>query len=82
MLTTQRVPTIVWQFSWNYIFGPYLLWKIRMIKDIYRWRLQTTLAIIAGYVRPVFELERELTVVGFLEHPYGWQLYTAINSQL
>ncbi|CAD6587062.1 MAG: hypothetical protein ASARMPRED_002979 [Alectoria sarmentosa] len=42
------VPTIIWQFSWNYIFGPYLLWNIRMIKDIYHWRLQTTLAIIAG----------------------------------
>ncbi|KAF6238994.1 hypothetical protein HO173_002866 [Letharia columbiana] len=42
------VPTVVWQFAWNYIFGPYLLWNIRMIKDIYHWRLQTTLAIIAG----------------------------------
>lgn len=42
------VPTIAWQFLWNYIFGPYLLWNIRMIKDTYHWRLQTTLAIIAG----------------------------------
>ncbi|KAL9136198.1 MAG: hypothetical protein Q9175_002587 [Cornicularia normoerica] len=40
---------VAWQFAWNYIFGPYLLWNIRMIKDIYHWRLQTTLAIIAGF---------------------------------
>lgn len=49
MLKLSRVPTVIWQFSWNYIFGPYLLWNIRMIKDIYHWRLQTTLAIIAGF---------------------------------
>ncbi|KAL8696979.1 MAG: hypothetical protein Q9201_007377 [Fulgogasparrea decipioides] len=41
-------PSIIWQAVWNYIAGPYLLWKIRMIRDIYHWRLQTTLAVIAG----------------------------------
>ncbi|KAL8993040.1 MAG: hypothetical protein Q9169_006640 [Polycauliona sp. 2 TL-2023] len=41
-------PSIIWQAAWNYIAGPYLLWKIRMIRDIYNWRLQTTLAILAG----------------------------------
>ena len=30
------------------MFGPYLLWKIRMIHDIYHWRLQTISAIVAG----------------------------------
>ena len=30
------------------MFGPYLLWKICMIHDIYHWRLQTVLAIVAG----------------------------------
>lgn len=52
------VPTIAWQFLWNYVFGPYLLWNIRMIKDIYHWRLQTTLAIIAGYASVVRKKER------------------------
>lgn len=47
-LTMYRVPTIAWQFLWNYAFGPYLLWKIRLIRDIYNWRLQTTLAVVAG----------------------------------
>ncbi|KAI4233367.1 MAG: hypothetical protein L6R40_007092 [Gallowayella cf. fulva] len=41
-------PSIIWQAAWNFIAGPYLLWKIRMIRDIYNWRLQTTLAILAG----------------------------------
>ncbi|KAL9096000.1 MAG: hypothetical protein Q9163_006468, partial [Psora crenata] len=41
-------PSIIWQFLWNYFFGPYLIWKIRMIRDIYQWRLQTILAIVAG----------------------------------
>lgn len=45
-----RAPSIIWQFLWNYFFGPYLLWKIRMIRDIYHWRLQTMLAVVAGYV--------------------------------
>ncbi|MCJ1256066.1 hypothetical protein MMC24_003886 [Lignoscripta atroalba] len=42
------VPTIAWQFIWTYFFGPYLLWKIRTIRDIYGWRRQTTIAVIAG----------------------------------
>ncbi|KAL8679877.1 MAG: hypothetical protein Q9186_003897 [Xanthomendoza sp. 1 TL-2023] len=43
-----QAPSIIWQAAWNFIAGPYLLWKIRMIRDIYNWRLQTTLAILAG----------------------------------
>ncbi|KAL8721584.1 MAG: hypothetical protein Q9225_001748 [Loekoesia sp. 1 TL-2023] len=42
------IPSVVWQFLWNYFFGPYLLWKIRMIRDIYHWRLQTIIAVVAG----------------------------------
>ncbi|KAL8650564.1 MAG: hypothetical protein Q9226_005097, partial [Calogaya cf. arnoldii] len=41
-------PSVAWQFLWNYAVGPYLLWKIRMIHDIYHWRLQTIIAIVAG----------------------------------
>ncbi|KAL8783593.1 MAG: hypothetical protein Q9213_004522 [Squamulea squamosa] len=41
-------PSVAWQFLWNYLFGPYLLWNIRMINDIYHWRLQTIIAIVAG----------------------------------
>ncbi|KAL8838904.1 MAG: hypothetical protein Q9170_001941 [Blastenia crenularia] len=41
-------PSVIWQFLWNFFFGPYLLWKIRMIRDIYHWRLQTIIAVVAG----------------------------------
>lgn len=47
-----RAPSIIWQAVWNYIAGPYLLWKIRMINDIYNWRLQTTIALVLGYDCP------------------------------
>lgn len=41
-------PSIIWQFLWNFFFGPYLLWKIKPIHDIYHWRLQTWLSVVAG----------------------------------
>ncbi|KAL8745954.1 MAG: hypothetical protein Q9184_007810 [Pyrenodesmia sp. 2 TL-2023] len=41
-------PSVAWQFLWHYLFGPYLLWKIRMVRDIYHWRLQTIIAVVAG----------------------------------
>lgn len=47
-----------------------------MIKDIYNWRLQTTLTVIAGYDSIIFG-EILLTMLGFLEPPCGWQLSTA-----
>ncbi|KAL8949095.1 MAG: hypothetical protein Q9222_004766 [Ikaeria aurantiellina] len=43
-----KIPSIIWQFLWNFFFGPYLLWKVRMIRDIYHWRLQTIIAVLAG----------------------------------
>lgn len=47
-LTLIRLPTILWQFVWNFAFGPYLVFKIRLIRDIYHWRMQTMMAIVAG----------------------------------
>jgi hypothetical protein len=31
---------------WTYGFGPFILFKIRHIRDTHHWRLQTTLAIL------------------------------------
>ncbi|KAL8867785.1 MAG: hypothetical protein Q9174_005437 [Haloplaca sp. 1 TL-2023] len=42
------IPSVVWQFIFNFFFGPYLLFKIRNIRDAYQWRLQTIIAVIAG----------------------------------
>lgn len=45
---SRRVPSIVWQFFWAWIYAPYLLWKVRKIHDLHGWRLQTTISCIAG----------------------------------
>ncbi|OAL56330.1 hypothetical protein IQ07DRAFT_4545 [Pyrenochaeta sp. DS3sAY3a] len=42
------VPSILVQLFWTMIIGPWILWKIRHIKDVHSWAWQTRLAIIAG----------------------------------
>lgn len=42
------VPSIFIQLFWTVIVGPWILWKIRQIKDVHSWAWQTRLAIIAG----------------------------------
>jgi len=49
-LTTSRVPSILIQLFWTVFVGPWLLWKIRTIKDVHSWAWQTRVAIIAGFV--------------------------------
>jgi hypothetical protein len=49
------------QLFWTMIVGPWILWKIRNIKDVHSWAWQTRLAIIAGYVRLYHELFTQLT---------------------
>lgn len=73
-----RLPSIIWQFLWNFFFGPYLLWKIRMIRDIYHWRLQTMMSIVAGFVTasPVSGLK--LMSTAFPEHLCGSLEYTVM----
>ncbi|OJD17253.1 hypothetical protein AJ78_02635 [Emergomyces pasteurianus Ep9510] len=44
------LPTIIWQFFWSWIFAPYVLFKIRNIRDVHCWRLQTTLCIVSGLI--------------------------------
>lgn len=41
----QWVVTILYQAVWTYFFGPWLLWRIRKINDVFHWKLQTVLAI-------------------------------------
>jgi len=42
------VPSILIQLFWTVFVGPWLLWKIRTIKDVHSWAWQTRVAIIAG----------------------------------
>ena len=49
-----RAPTIIWQMTFSYLYGPYVLYTIRKIDDEYHWRLQTTIVVIAAYVEGRF----------------------------
>ncbi|KAI9886703.1 MAG: Vacuolar protein sorting-associated protein 5 [Watsoniomyces obsoletus] len=42
------LPSAFWQAIWTFGFGPYILWKIRNIHDVHRWKLQTALSIVCG----------------------------------
>ncbi|SLM40472.1 Regulator of G protein signalling superfamily [Lasallia pustulata] len=42
------LPTILWMVLWANVFGPLLLWNVHMVRDIYHWRLQTFIAVIAS----------------------------------
>ncbi|KAH9872408.1 hypothetical protein IAQ61_005243 [Plenodomus lingam] len=41
-------PSIFIQLFWTVFVGPWILWKIRSIKDVHSWALQTRIAIVAG----------------------------------
>ncbi|KAK1147955.1 hypothetical protein N8T08_000471 [Aspergillus melleus] len=43
-----EIPSILWQLFWSWLFGPWILWKIRNIHDIHHWRLQITCCVIAA----------------------------------
>ena len=41
-------PSAFWQALWAYGYGPYILYRIRNIRDVHRWKIQTSVAIIFG----------------------------------
>ncbi|KAF2087057.1 hypothetical protein K490DRAFT_42875 [Saccharata proteae CBS 121410] len=42
------IPTILWQFGWTWFFGPYCLYRTRMIQDTHYWAFQTRISVLAG----------------------------------
>ncbi|KAF1952118.1 hypothetical protein CC80DRAFT_180269 [Byssothecium circinans] len=42
------VPSIFVQLFWTALVGPWILWKIRHVRDVHSWAWQTRLAILAG----------------------------------
>ncbi|KAI9726347.1 MAG: hypothetical protein M1828_001621 [Chrysothrix sp. TS-e1954] len=42
------LPSVLWQFVWTWILGPYYLFRSRRIRDTHHWALQTRLVVIAG----------------------------------
>ena len=43
-----RIPSSFWQLFWSCVYGPYLLYQVRNIKDTHYWRLQTIVCVVAG----------------------------------
>lgn len=42
------IPSAFWQLFWSWVFGPYMLYRIRHIRDEHHWRLQTILSVLSG----------------------------------
>lgn len=44
-----RIPSAMWQLFFCCIYGPYLLYKIRHVRDTHFWRLQVMCCVISGF---------------------------------
>lgn len=42
------IPSAFWQMAWSWLYGPYILFKIRRIHDVHYWRLGVWLSVISG----------------------------------
>lgn len=43
------IPSAMWQLFFCCIYGPYLLYKIRHVRDTHFWRLQVMCCVISGF---------------------------------
>ncbi|KAF2665570.1 hypothetical protein BT63DRAFT_428530 [Microthyrium microscopicum] len=82
------IPSVFWQFLWSTVFGPYILLRIRNIKDSHYWAWQTRLAIIACLPATplwlIFTYSNSPTVANVNKWfvPAGWFLPSLITMQL
>jgi len=42
------IPSTLWQLIFTWVYGPIILYRIRNIRDVHYWRLQTTICVIAN----------------------------------
>ena len=42
------IPSAFWQLAWAWLYGPYLLFKVRNIHDVHHWRKQVIASVISG----------------------------------
>ncbi|KIW71750.1 hypothetical protein PV04_03884 [Phialophora macrospora] len=42
------IPSAFWQLAWSWLYGPYLLFKVRHIHDVHYWRLQVIYSVVSG----------------------------------
>ncbi|KAF1811703.1 hypothetical protein P152DRAFT_48877 [Eremomyces bilateralis CBS 781.70] len=81
------IPSVFWQFLWASVFGPYVLLRIRYIRDVHYWAWQTRLAIIAAlpgtplWLAFVYSDNPRLMKVSKSFVPAGWFLPGLITMQ-
>ncbi|KAF2124818.1 hypothetical protein P153DRAFT_379403 [Dothidotthia symphoricarpi CBS 119687] len=81
------IPSILVQLFWTAIVGPWILWKVRHIKDVHSWAWQTRLAIVAGLpgtpmwvAFTFFRVPASLTINDYFA-PAGWFIPSLIICQ-
>lgn len=81
------IPSILVQLFWTVVVGPWILWKIRHIKDVHSWAWQTRLAIVAGlpgtplWIAFTFsQLDGVKSINSYLP-PAGWFLPSLVVCQ-
>ncbi|KAJ9612644.1 hypothetical protein H2200_004241 [Cladophialophora chaetospira] len=42
------IPSAFWQLAWSWLYGPYLLFRVRKIHDVHYWRLQVIYSVLSG----------------------------------
>ncbi|KAK5694083.1 hypothetical protein LTR97_009704 [Elasticomyces elasticus] len=42
------IPSAFWQLFWSWAYGPYILYKIKNVRDAHHWRLQIILSVLSG----------------------------------
>ncbi|TLD27686.1 hypothetical protein E2P81_ATG10974 [Venturia nashicola] len=80
-------PSVVWQFLWSSVFGPYVLLRTRDIRDTHYWALQTRMAVIAGlpgtplWLAFIYTHNPNLIQINKYFKPAGWFLPGLITMQ-
>lgn len=81
------IPSILVQLFWTMIVGPWILWKIRHIKDVHSWAWQTRLAIIAGlpgtplWIAFTYSNSDKITDINRYFAPAGWFIPSLVVCQ-
>jgi hypothetical protein len=86
-VTVFRAPSILVQLFWTIGVGPWILWKIRHVKDVHSWAWQTRLAIIAGlpgtplWIAFTYSNLPSILAINKFFPPAGWFLPSLIVCQ-
>ncbi|KAI4618142.1 uncharacterized protein J4E87_008152 [Alternaria ethzedia] len=78
---------LVLSLFWTMMVGPWILWKIRNIKDVHSWAWQTRLAIIAGlpgtplWIAFTYSKMHQIQDINKVFAPAGWFIPSLVVCQ-